>query len=274
MNKQALLAILVALGIPIVSYFVMKEMSEKATQMPRYYLLDSTHTTVKDGKQTTDSIWHKVSNIQLVNQLGDTVHLYDIKNKVIVADVFFTSCGSICPYLTRNMAKLQRSFLKGGDALSSPFQDSSSIQFVSFSIDPERDSVERIKNYADRYGVNHDNWWLLTGNRDSIYRYIFEELRLDKIGDTPIDPNFAHTAYFVVIDRDHHVRGYYSGLDTAVALPKLARDAALLMLEKDKEHPAPLPFDLNTLAVIGIVAGIIVLIAMRILLKRKKTKES
>lgn len=269
MNKKALLAILVALGIPIVSYFVMRSMSDRAIHMPRYYLLDSTTTTLKDGKQTTDSIWHKVSDIKLINQLGDTVHLYDLKNKIIVADVFFTSCSSICPYLTRNMAKLQRSFLKGGET-TSPFQDSSTIQFVSFSIDPERDSVPRIKNYADHYGVNHDNWWFLTGNRDSIYRYIFEELRLDKIGDTPIDPNFAHTAYFVVIDRDFHVRGYYSGLDTAVALPRLAHDAAALMLEKDRDHPAPLPFDPNTLAVLGIIAAIIVLVVMLIVFKKKK----
>lgn len=272
MNKKAILAILVALGIPIVSYFVMQAMSEKATQMPRYYLLDSTTTTIKNGKQTTDSIWHTVSDIRLVNQLGDTVNLYDIKNKVIVADVFFTSCGSICPYLTKNMARLQKSFLTGGGKFSSPFLDSAAIQFVSFSIDPDRDSVSRIKRYADLYGANHDNWWFLTGNRDSIYRYIFEELRLDKIGDKPIDPNFAHTAYFVVIDRDHHVRGYYSGLDTAVALPRLAHDAALLMLEKDKAHPAPLPFDPNTLAIMGIIAAIIVLIGMRIVFKKKKDK--
>lgn len=273
MNKQAILALLVALGIPIISYFAMRAMSESATQMPRYYLLDSTRTVVKNGRQTTDSVWHTVSDIRLVNQLGDTVNLYDIKNKVIVADVFFTSCGSICPYLTRNMSRLQKSFLKGGNALSSPFQDSSQIQFVSFSIDPERDSVPRIKNYADRYGVIHDNWWLLTGNRDSIYKYIFEELRLDKIGDTPIDPNFAHTAYFVVIDRDHHVRGYYSGLDTTVALPKLAHDAALLMLEKDKEHPGPLPFDPNLLAIMGISTAVIVLVLMRIIFKKKKNNK-
>ena len=267
------MAILVALGIPIVSYFVLRVMSEKATQMPRYYLLDSTHTTLKDGKQTTDSVWHKVADIQLLNQLGDTVHLYDLKNKIVVADVFFTSCGSICPYLTRNMLRLQRSFMRGGET-ATPFQDSSTIQFVSFSIDPQRDSVARIKNYADRYGANHDNWWFLTGNRDTIYKYIFEELRLDKIGDTPIDPNFAHTAYFVVIDRDFHVRGYYNGLDTAVALPRLAHDAALLMLEKDKEHPSALPFDPHTLAVTGIIAAVVVWIAMYILLKKKKAQQS
>lgn len=271
MNKKALLAILVAVGIPIIGYFALLTFSGRVTQMPRHYLLDSVRTTIVDGKQKTDSVWHKVSDIQLVNQLGDTVHLYDLKNRIIVADVFFTSCGSICPYLTRNMVKLQRSFLKGGTS-TSPFKDTAAIQFVSFSIDPERDSVQRLKNYADRYGVNHDNWWFLTGNRDSIYRYIFEELHLDKIGDTPIDPNFAHTAYFVVIDRDHYVRGYYSGLDTAVALPKLAHDAALLFLEKDKEHPSPLPFDPNSFAIMGIVAGIIVLVVMRFLFKKKKNQ--
>ena len=86
-------------------------------------------------------------------------------------DFFFTSCASICPTLTKNMANLQRGFLKGGDPMHAP--DSTVVQFVSFSIDPERDSVARLKSYADKFGVKHDNWWLLTGNKDSIDNFAF-----------------------------------------------------------------------------------------------------
>lgn len=269
MNKRAFIGILLALGIPIVSFFMMKYLSDNAIHMPRHYLLDSIKTTVKDGKQKKDSVWHTLANIHLVNQLGDSVDLYSIKNKVIVADLFFTSCGSICPTLTKHMSMMQKSFLKGGGTRME--QDSSNVQFLSFSIDPERDTVAKLKKYADQYGVIHDNWWFLTGNKDSIYNYIFQELKVDKFSDEPINPNFAHTAYFVLIDKNYQVRGYYNGLDTLDALPRLANDIGLLIVEKDKAHPSPLPFDPNTLAIIGIIAALIVLIIMkRIQIKSKK----
>src|SRR4029077_16025954 len=133
MTKNALLALCIAVFIPLISYLLVKSASEDAVIMPRHYLPDSVITTVKDGKASTDTIWHKVADIKLVNQLEDTVHLYDIKDKVIVADFFFTRCGYVCPQLTKNMAKLQQSFLRGGNPMSKP--DTSIVEFVSFTID-------------------------------------------------------------------------------------------------------------------------------------------
>lgn len=272
MNKKAFLAIIIALGIPFGSYFLMKGLNSAAVKMPPRYLLDSVTTSVQNGKQVTDSVWHTVGDIKLINQLGDTVHLHDIKNKVIVADFFFTRCGSICPTLTKHMAKLQRSFTKG-DVTKNNI-DTSMIQFLSFSIDPERDSVPILKAYADKYGAIHDNWWFLTGNKDSIYNFIFQELKVDKYDDTPIDPNFAHTGRYVLIDKDFHVRGYYNGLDTAVAIPALANDAALIMIEKDKYHPDPLPFDPAQMVIILILAVIAVIILLKLISKKKPSNPS
>src|SRR6476620_6108599 len=169
MTRNTMLALCLEMFIPIVCYLVVKYVSEESIDMPRHYLPDSIVNRVQDGKMMEDTVWHTVANIRLQNQLGDTVSLYDIHNKVIVADFFFTSCASICPKLTKNMVKLQRSFAKGGDRFHSI--DTSVVQFVSFTIDPERDSVPRLKAYADRFGVIHDNWWFLTGNRDSIYNF-------------------------------------------------------------------------------------------------------
>lgn len=268
MNKKGAIAVIVALFVPIFSYLLMKGFNQSSEKMPGHYLLDSTVTTIVDGREKTDRVWHKVKDIKLVNQLGDTVHLYDLKNKSIVCDFFFTSCGSICPFLTKNMARLQRSFRVGGDAQQKNV-DTAAIQFVSFSIDPERDSVTRLKEYADRYGASNDNWWFLTGNKDSIYRFIFEELKVDKYDDAPIDPNFAHTGRFVLLDKNFYVRGFYNGLDTAHDLPKLAEDAAFLMLEKDKLHPAPLPFDPSEM-IIALIIGIVIVVLIMSFLKKKK----
>jgi protein SCO1/2 len=237
MNKKALLSLAIALLLPVLCYLALKYASDSAVDMPRRYLMDTVITRINNGKEITDTVWHTTANIHLKNQLGDSVSLYDRPGKIIVADFFFTSCRSICPRLTANMAKLQQSFNKGGDLRKKV--DSSIVQFISFSVDPDHDSVSVLKKYADRFGVNHDNWWLLTGSRDSIYKFAFEELKVDSYSEEPISPDFVHTSRFVLIDKEYKVRGYYNGLDS-ISLSKLARDIGLLMLEKDKKQKSEL----------------------------------
>lgn len=273
MNKKALIAILVALFIPLIGYFALKITSKTAIEIPQRYLLDSVVTKTTNGKVYNDSVWHTVQNIHLINQLGHTVSLYDIKNKAIVMDFFFTSCGSICPDLTRDMRTLQASFEKGSQNITSDADGPNRVQFISLSIDPEHDSPARLKSYADKYGVNSDNWWFLTGNKDSIYNFIYQQLKVDKYSDTiPISPEFPHTARFVLLDKDFHIRGYYNGLDTVEALPKLAHDIGVLMIEKDREHPDALPFDPLEMGVLFVISAVIVLIIARIIFNKKKNK--
>ncbi|GEO09631.1 SCO family protein [Segetibacter aerophilus] len=233
MNKKAVFALCIATLIPVVSYVILKQTGEDAVVMPRKFFVDSVVTRTVDGKTTTDTIWHKTGNISLVNQLGDSVSLYDIQNKVIVADFFFTRCPSICPYMTKNMARLQQSFShnnKNGRKVI----DSSIVRFVSFSIDPQRDSVGALRRYADKFGVDHDNWWMLTGNRKTIYDFALNELKLGLVDGEGVDTSFIHSQKFVLLDKDYVVRGYYNGLDTT-SLSTLAKDIGLLMLEKDKK---------------------------------------
>ena len=267
MNRKALYGLAVALLLPLCCYLVLKYASDNAVDMPRKYLLDTVVQRVEKGKMITDSIWHTTANIRLQNQLGDTVGLYDKKGKIIVADFFFTHCGSICPKLTANMAKLQQSFIRGGDTRKKI--DTSIVQFISFSVDPERDSVSVMKDYADRFGVNHDNWWMLTGNRDSIYKFAFEELRVDKFSTEPISPDFVHTSRFILLDRDYVVRGYYNGLDSN-SLSKLARDIGLLMLEKDKKQKSEVFSQIIDLSWLWLV--IILLVTFFVLYMRGRRK--
>lgn len=226
------MALCIAILIPVACYFAIKWSSEQAIVMPRRFYVDSVVEKTVDGKTTTDTQWHQTANIRLVNQLGDSINLYDIKNKVIVADFFFTRCPSICPKMSRNMAKLQQSFAHYNEGRK--VIDSSIAQFLSFSVDPERDSVTALKNYADRYGVNHDTWWMLTGPKKKIYDFALNELKMGLVDGEGVDSNFIHTQKFVLLDKDYVVRGYYNGLDTT-ELSHLAEDIGLLMLERDKK---------------------------------------
>ena len=228
MSKKALTAVILVVMLPVISYLLVKKASEHAMGMPGRFYYDSVVTVIKDGKTNTDTAWHSVDDFKFQNQLGNTVSLADLPNKVIVADFFFTRCPSICPKLTANIRKLQ-------DALSSKDQfkqlNPSFIQFLSFSVDPERDSVPVLKSYGNKFGINPDLWWLLTGPKKQIYDFSINELKLGLADGEGVDSNFIHTQKLVLLDKEHVVRAYYNGLDSG-DLDKLAKDLVFIMLEK------------------------------------------
>lgn len=255
MSKKSIYSLIVALLIPVSCYLWLKSASDSAVIMPRHYLLDTVMEYIVDGKQKTDSVWHTTKNIRLLNQMGDSVNLYDQQGKIIILDLFFTSCPSICPKLTSNMSKLQQSFSRGGDIRKKI--DTSIVQFMSISVDPDRDSVAALRDYANKMGVISDNWWLLTGSRDSIYKFAFEELKVDQFSNEPISPNFVHTNRFILIDKKMQIRGYYNGLDTTSIL-KMAKDVGYLMLEKDKTRKNKVFQDIIDLSWLWLIIAVLV----------------
>ena len=256
MSKKSFYGLFIALIIPVLCYLWLKHASDTAVVMPRHYLLDTVVEKVEKGKKVSDSVWHTTKNIRLVNQLGDTVNLYDQRGKIIILDFFFTSCGSICPKLTRNMSKIQQSFIVGGSKYKKQV-DTNIVQFMSLSVDPQRDSVSVLREYANKMDVIADNWWLLTGNRDSIYNFAFEEMKVDKFSNEPVSVDFVHTSRFVLIDRDMKVRGYYNGLDSA-SLLKLAKDVGYIMLEKDKNRKSKIFQDIIDLSWLWLIIAVLV----------------
>ncbi|MEJ7911793.1 MAG: SCO family protein, partial [Chitinophagaceae bacterium] len=92
MNKNAFLGIVIALLLPLSGYFIFKSLTDNAVHMPGRYLFDSVVVTTKNGKQVTDTIWHKLPEFKLTNQLGKEVGWKDIGDKIVVADFFFTNC--------------------------------------------------------------------------------------------------------------------------------------------------------------------------------------
>ena len=121
------------------------------------------------------------------------------------------------------MKKLQDSFLKNPDI----------VQFISISVDPENDSVINLRRYADRFNINHDTWWMVTGDKKDIYDFALNELKAS-VADVNVDTAFIHTENFFLLDKERIVRGWYNGFDS-VLQSKLVRDIPLLMLEKDRK---------------------------------------
>lgn len=270
MNRTALYAILLAAIIPLVCYFIVKKYSDTAIVMPRHYFPDSIIDKTEKGKLVSDTVWHTLPDVHLINQLGDSVRLKELKGKVIVADFFFTHCPSICPPMTVNMKRLQQSITNArrvGD------KTPDFLHFLSFSIDPERDSVERLKYWADRFQINPEQWWLLTGDKKTIYDLAIEDIKLPTVDGEGVDTSFIHTPKFVLIDTNYHVRGYYNGLDTA-DLAKLSNDIILLTMEKDPKRKSFLAGKLQIIAVAFLSAIIGVGLLLYFIQKRKKNVDT
>ncbi len=246
MNKKAFLALVLAILLPVTGYFVVKYYSRDAVYIPPHYFYDSVLVSDKGGKSVNDTVWHVVNNMSFTNQMGNKVALDDVKGKIIVINFFFTRCPVVCPALTRAMKKLQNSFVKNADI----------VQFISISVDPEHDSVPNLRKYADKYDVNHDTWWMVTGDKKSIYDFAVKEMKAN-IADPKIDTAFIHTEDFFLLDSNRVIRGWYSGFDS-LKLSQLARDIPTLMLEKDRKRPSILRGFIPYLPVIFIGIGLVI----------------
>ncbi len=233
--------------------------------MPRHYLPDSIIAKTKNGKAYTDTVWHKLPDFSLTNQLGEPVSWETVKGKVVVADFFFTHCPTICPRLTDNMRKLQTS-ITNAQRVGDKTPDF--VHFISFSIDPERDSVQELKKWADRFQINPQQWSLLTGSKEVIYNMGIHEMKVPLQDGKGIDTSFFHTDRFILIDSNRHVRGYYNGLDT-MELSRISRDIIMLTMEKDPNRKSFLSGKLEIMA-IAFIAAIIGVSLLLYFIKNKK----
>ena len=284
MNKTALYALILALLLPLTAYFIIKQLSTDAIHIPQPVFKDTTVSKVVNGKIVNEDIWHKLPDFTLTNQNGEKVSLHDMVRvdpetgdtvpKIIVANFFFTHCATICPGMTMNIKKLQESIKKSekvGD------RTADFVQFLSFSVDPDRDSVEALKKWADRFQINPENWWLLTGDKKTIYDLSLKDMNLWAQDPSGVDSGFFHTDVMVLIDRDRVVRmprdefgnprTYKATEETD--LIKLSEDIILLMLEKDKKKKS---FFDGKLELLGVVF-LLTLVGLGIfLLVLRKTK--
>jgi cytochrome oxidase Cu insertion factor (SCO1/SenC/PrrC family) len=152
-------------------------------------------------------------HFELTDQDGRTVTGDQLRGNVWVAMVFFTNCPDICPGMMGRLVDLQ-------EAVRDP-----KVKLVSFSIDPERDTPEQLKQYAERLGADSTRWFLLTGPKDQMFAAA-EGLKLaaePAQGDKPI----SHTNRMLLVDALGQVRGVYDSADDA-DMSKLAADAAML----------------------------------------------
>ena len=144
----------------------------------------------KNTEPNTTFFQHHILPFRLVNQLGDTITEKNLSGKIYVAGFFFTACPGICRNLTQQLKRVQAQFL----------QDNR-IMLVSYSVTPETDQPNQLLQYANAYGINSKRWWLLTGNRDSIYQLARRDYFADEdMGMQKTSKDFLHTENLLLID--------------------------------------------------------------------------
>ena len=155
--------------------------------MGKFQLVDSTIQHVKR--------FHKIDDFELINQNNDTVTNEAYDGKIYVADFFFTTCPTICPKMNQNLVDIQNTFPKRDD-----------FGIASFTINPDYDTVEVMKNYADQYGVSNPNWHFLTGQQEDIYNLANLGFNLYAAEVEGAAGGFEHSGNFALIDRQGYIR--------------------------------------------------------------------
>jgi protein SCO1/2 len=164
---------------------------------------DVVYKTV-NGEELVDTIYHHVPEFRYINQDSVWVKSTELKEKIWVADFFFSHCPSICPPMTSNMKRL---------AVNTKDLENH-VQFLSFSIDPERDTPTRLQEYIQQYGIKSNNWLFLTGKPEDETHLLAKEFFNGAERNDEIDGGFGHTSYFVIVDKEGLVRGIYDGTDS------------------------------------------------------------
>lgn len=164
----------------------------------------------------------EVPTFSFIDQEGKEITGKDLAGKVYVAEYFFTTCRGICPKLNNNLKKLAGDFVGEKD-----------FRLLSFTVDPETDSVGRMKHYADSLGADPARWFFLTGRKDSLYHLARNGYLLDdpKNNLTNINEQFLHTQFIALVDRGGRVRKIYDGLKKD-EMDELEKDIPTLLKEK------------------------------------------
>ena len=161
---------------------------------------------------------HTIADFELINQNGEIITNKNYKNKIYVADFFFTRCNNICISMAYNMSELQEYY-----------KDDTDLMFLSHSVTPGMDSVSVLKKYALNKGVIDKKWNVTTGSKKHIYELARKSYMAVVEGGNGGEDDFIHTEQFVLIDKERRIRGYYDGTEKK-DMDKLKKDVVLLKL--------------------------------------------
>lgn len=218
MKRILALGILFVVGVTI-AYFMMQP---KEKPLPVINPAD-VESEMVDPEILRKGNGHRIGNFSFLNQEGERITQAEVEGKVYVAEYFFTTCGTICPKMNDQMRRIQFEFANNDE-----------VRLMSFTVDPEVDTVAQMKRYADDHGAKRGQWHFLTGSKEDLYHlarksfFVLKPAEAQNLGDVGSD--FIHTNNFVLVDRVGRIRGYYDGTSKK-EVDKLMKDIGRLLEE-------------------------------------------
>lgn len=218
--KRILAFSVITITAVLIAYFSTKD---KQKPLPVINPID-VNSEMVDEDLLRKGYGHTVGNFAFTNQEGKTITQQEIEDKIVVVEYFFTTCMTICPKMNIQMQRINEHF-KGNEE----------FKILSFTVNPEVDTVEQMKRYADAHKANSNQWHFLTGEKEKLYQlartsfFVLKPAEAQNLGDAGND--FIHTNNFVLIDRKKRLRGYYDGTSVKET-NQLIQDIEQLMTEK------------------------------------------
>src|SRR6266403_4871778 len=172
-------------------------------------------------RQRTVSSYGTVPEFVLLNQDGKNFGSAQLRGKIWIADFIYTTCPGPCPMISSRMSELQKPLEK------------TDVHLVSFSVDPEKDTPQVLRGYADKLQADPKRWDFLTGPKSAIYKLSHGGFKLavsDGSGEQGIP---VHSTRMVLVDRHGDIRGYFDATE-ADAITKLVADTSHLLREQPK----------------------------------------
>jgi protein SCO1/2 len=206
------------LAIPVFVFLFLKLYGKNHYKIPVYFATDS--TLVNGNYQITEA--HTIPEFEFINQDNLIFGSDDLKGNIYIADFFFTSCPTICPKMTTQLARVQEAFAKYPE-----------VKIVSFTVDPKADSVSVLKKYALDFRADSSKWNFLTGNKEDIYTLAQKGFFVTAMEDETL-PEFIHSEKLILVDKLGWVRGYYDGTDRT-DVERLIREVQVLLHIYDYE---------------------------------------
>ncbi|MEQ9402993.1 MAG: SCO family protein [Cyclobacteriaceae bacterium] len=187
--------------------------TETSTQLPIY------GNTAYEG---TDTIYHTVADFSLTDQDSLQVTNETFSGQIYVSDFFFTSCPTICPVMKQQMLRVYEKI-----------ENNDQVSILSHTIDPDYDTVEVLKDFADKLGVNSNKWKFVTGDADYIYDLGETSYMVMADEDENAAGGFIHSGAFLLVDKERRIRGVYDGT-VAEQVDILLNDIDKLLKEYDQ----------------------------------------
>ena len=188
---------IVSIAAILMFYNVLKPEEKLPIYQPNMVSFQLVDSTVQHVKR-----FHKIKDFSLVNQNGEKVTNENYRDKIYIADFFFTTCQGICPIMKENMIILQ-----------DKYKDDDQVYLLSHTVTPEIDTKEVLKKYSLEKGVIDSKWNLVTGDKKQIYNLARKSyLVAEDIEESELF-EMIHTENFVLVDPERRIRGFYDGTD-------------------------------------------------------------